>query len=347
MKFSPDTLKEFAINCFCAAGVEALHAKQIAENLLLADLRGVGSHGVTRIPIYTERLVAGVVNPRPDMKVVRETGALALIDGDNGPGPVVSYFANALVIQAAKKFGIAAAAVSSSNHNGILAAYTMEAAAAGLIGIAATNAPKSMAVVGGREPLVGTNPLSFALPRANGSPVVLDMATSVVARGKIVELAKRGGSIPEGWALDADGRPTTDARAAEQGVILPFSGGKGSGLAIMVEALCGILSGGLFGPQINNLYSDFVNPQGVGHFFLAIDPSALGERGQFESRVDIFAGMIKASLKAIGVEEILLPGEPEIRLEQRTRLDGIELPPNVVTDLNEAAAKLRVPALQS
>jgi len=173
------------------------------------------------------------------------------------------------------------------------------------------------------------------------------MATSVVARGKIVELAKRGGSIPEGWALDADGRPTTDARAAEQGVILPFSGGKGSGLAIIVEALCGILSGGLFGPQINNLYSDFVNPQGVGHFFLAIDPAALGEHGQFESRVDIFAGMIKASLKAVGVEEILLPGEPETRLEQRTRLDGIELPPNVVTDLNETAAKLRVPALQS
>lgn len=203
----------------------------------------------------------------------------------------------------------------------------MEAAEAGLIGIAATNAPKSMAVVGGREPLIGTNPLSFALPRADGSPAVLDMATSVVVRGKIVELAKRGGSI------------------AEQGVILPFSGGKGSGLAIMVEALCGILSGGLFGPQINNLYSDFVNPQGVGHLFLAIDPAVIGEGGQFETRVDIFAGMIKASLKAAGVEEILLPGEPETRLEQRIRADGIELPPNVITDLNETAAKLGVPAL--
>ena len=345
MRFSPDLLRTFAIRCFAAAGLEAVHAEQIADNLVLADLRGVASHGLTRIPIYTDRLVKGVVNPRPRMTVVKEAGAVALVDGDNGPGPVVSCFANDLAVRTGKRCGIGFVSVCKSNHNGISAAYTIEAARAGLIGMASTNAPKSMAVAGGREALLGTNPISIAVPRAGGDPLVLDMATSVVARGKVVEKAKRGESIPPGWALDNEGFPTTDARAAEKGVILPFSGAKGSGLAIMLEILCGVLSGGLFGPQLNNLYSDFVNPQGIGHFFLTIDPGTLGDRAAFLSRVGVYAGMLKDSLPAGGVDEILLPGEPEMRLEAYNRAHGIDLPDNVVADLNQAAARLGVPAL--
>jgi LDH2 family malate/lactate/ureidoglycolate dehydrogenase len=343
VKFKPVLLREFAAACFVATGVSRPQAAEIADNLVLADLRGVGSHGVTRIPIYAERLRAGVVNPKPEPKVVRSFGGLALVDGDNGPGQVVSRFANDHAIGLARAHGIGAVTVRNSNHDGILAAYTAQTAAAGLIGIATTNAPKSMAVFGGRVPILGTNPLSIALPRASGRPIVLDMATSVVARGKIVEKAKRGESIPAGWALDADGAPTTDAVTAEKGVILPFSGGKGSGLAIVVEALSGILSGGLFGAQIHNLYSDFVNPQGIGHFFLALDPEVLAEPGApFAARVDAFADMLKASPTASGFTEILLPGEPEIRLEAANH-DGIDLPENVVADLDEIADRLGVP----
>lgn len=347
MNVAPPVLRAFATRCFEAVGVESVHAGQIADSLLLADLRGIASHGVTRIPIYTERLLRGVVNPRPRVSVLRDAGALALVSGDNGPGAVVSCFANSLAIRRAEEYGVAVVSVRDSNHNGICAAYSMQAARAGLIGIAATNAPKSMAVAGGREPLLGTNPISFAIPRAGGEPLVLDMATSVVARGKIVEKAKRGESIPADWALDSGGRPTTDARAAETGVMLPFSGAKGSGLAIMIEILCGVLSGGRFGPQLNNLYTDFINPQGIGHFFLIIDPSTLCDVDLFAGRVDALAGMIKASLRAAGVEEILLPGEPEARLEARSNALGVVLPDNVVSDLDETAARLRVPTLHN
>ncbi|MDE1937889.1 MAG: Ldh family oxidoreductase [Alphaproteobacteria bacterium] len=345
MSYSVNVVKTFSRNCFIAARVNSEHAEQISDNLVHADLRGIASHGLTRIPIYVERILRGVVKAAPQMKVLTDKGPLKLVDGDNASGAVASCFANALAIRSAKEFGICLVTVRNSNHNGIAAAYTIEMARAGLLGICATNVSKSMAIAGSMVPVLGTNPISFSVPRKGHEPIVLDMASSVVARGKIVEAAKRGDPIPEGWALDSEGQPTTDSVAAEKGVILPFSGVKGSGMALMVDMFSGVLANSLFGALIPNLYSNFTDPQRIGHFFLAIDPHALEDGAAFEDRVETFVGMIKSAKRAAGVDEILLPGEPEMRLEARRRVEGITLPPKVIADLNETAKSLGVPPL--
>jgi LDH2 family malate/lactate/ureidoglycolate dehydrogenase len=199
-----------------------------------------------------------------------------------------------------------------------------------------------MAVWGGRDPVIGTNPLSFAVPAGRHPPIVLDMATSVVARGKVVEKAKRGEAIPAGWALDRAGKPTTDAKAAETGVILPL-GPKGSGLAIFVDVLCGVLAGAAYGNLLNNMYRNFTDPQDIGHFFLALDIAAFQPPALFAERIDDMIDRLKASARAEGHEDVVMPGEIEARLEQRLSREGIVLPPNVLDDLRRTAGMLGVP----
>lgn len=342
--FPVGQLETFASRCFQACGMVPEEAALVAANLVLADLRGVASHGVTRIPIYADRLQRGVVNARARPVAVADAGALLLVDGDNGAGAVVSHFANGLAMQRAREFGSCIVSVRRSNHHGICSAYAMQAAERGLIGVVATNASRSMAVAGGREAVIGTNPVAFAVPRTGQPPLVLDMATAVVARGRIVEMAKRGESIPEGWALDAGGNPTTDARAAERGVVLPFGGAKGSGLAVVVELLCSVLSGATLGPHIPNLYADFERPQDIGHLFIVIDPQRIG-RDDVALQAQTLAGLLKSSAPAVGAAEVLMPGEPEARLQAQRRAAGVPLPENVVQELQDWAQRLGVPAL--
>lgn len=342
--FPADQLEAFASRCFQACGMAPEDAALVAANLVLADLRGVASHGVTRIPVYAERLRRGVVNARARPVVMADAGALLLVDGDNGAGAVVSHFANGLAMRRAREYGSCIVSVRRSNHHGICSAYALQAAEQGLIGVVATNAARSMAVAGGREAVIGTNPIAFAVPRAGHLPLVLDMATAVVARGRIVEMAKRHESIPTGWALDADGHPTTDAQAAERGVVLPFGGTKGSGLAVVVELLCSVLSGATLGPRIPNLYADFERPQDIGHLFIAIDPQRIG-RDDVAQQAQALAGLLKSSEPAAGVPEVLMPGEPEARLEAQRRAAGVPLPEHVVMELQDWAQRLGVPAL--
>ena len=238
--FPVATLRAFSNGVFTAAGLAPEDAATVTDCLIHADLRGHASHGLTRIPIYAERLHRGVVNANPRVTVTPTAPSFLVVDGDNGPGPVVSLKAMDAAIETAKAQGVAAASIRASNHNGPGSFYVERAVEAGCIAIAMTNAPPSMAVFGGRDPVIGTNPITFGTPVTGNAPVLLDMATSVVARGKIVEAAKRGEAIPEGWALDRDGNPTTDGQAAEKGVVLPMSGPKGSALAIMV---CGPIPG--------------------------------------------------------------------------------------------------------
>ncbi|MAZ14801.1 MAG: hypothetical protein CL535_00480 [Ahrensia sp.] len=198
-----------------------------------------------------------------------------------------------------------------------------------------------MAVFGGREPALGTNPITFGAPVAGGSPILLDMATSVVARGKIVEASKRGDPIPDGWALDAAGKPTNDSNAAERGVVLPMSGAKGSGLAIMVEVLAGVLSGGRFAGQLGNLYSDFETPQDIGHFLMLIDVSGQA----FAGKTGRLVAELKSTALADGFDEIMMPGEVE---QQRMHAaDGIDLPENVLCDLDQIALEVGVAPLRA
>ena len=336
-------LRDYATRVFEAVGLSGDHAACVADNLVLADLRGIDSHGVTRIPIYAERLQRGVVNATPALRAEHEGGPLVVVDGDNGPGAVVGRYAVDLAIEAARKHGIGAALAHSSNHFGICAYYALRATEQNCLAIVMTNSPPSMAVHGSAEPGVGTNPFAFAAPVQGRKPVVLDFASSVVARGKIVEKAKKGEPIPEGWALDKAGRPTTSAKAAEEGTVLPFAGPKGSGLGLLVDILCGVLTGAAFGPLISNLYNDFENPQNIGHFFLVIDPGAVATDGEFEKRNAQFAAHIKSLRAAAGFAEILLPGEPEDRFADRHAAQGIPLSVTTMQALRDFSRPLGIP----
>jgi LDH2 family malate/lactate/ureidoglycolate dehydrogenase len=327
-------LRAFSNGIFQAVGLSKADATSVTEAMIHADLRGHGSHGTTRIPIYAQRVKAGVVKARPDIRITRRTPAFLQVDGDNGPGPVVSDAALDALLATVRETGVAVAAIGHSNHNGPGSYYVERAVRAGCIAIAMTNAPPSMAVFGGRAPALGTNPITFGVPVAGDAPILLDMATSVVARGKIVEAAKRGETIPEGWGLDADGRPTRDSRAAEAGVVLPMSGAKGSGLAIMVEVLAGVLSGGRFAGDLGNLYSDFEMPQDIGHFMMLIDVSGT----DVPSGAGRLVEALKATALAEGFERILMPGE--IEQARAASADGIDLPENVLADLDRLARDL-------
>jgi LDH2 family malate/lactate/ureidoglycolate dehydrogenase len=332
-RFAVADLEAFASAVFRSAGLSPDHAAEVAENLIVADLRGIDSHGVTRVPIYAERLKRGVVNARPRIRVERGAKAAVVVDGDNGPGAVVGLAAMREAIERAQTYGVGLVVARRSNHYGICSHYMLKAVEAGCIGMSASNTAPSMAVFGSREPAVGTNPISFGAPAGSYPPYILDMATSVVARGKIIEKSKRGEPIPLGWALDRDGHPTTDSVAAAEGVVLPFSGPKGSGLAIMVDILCGVLSGAAFGSLIGNLYNDFENEQNIGHFFLALDVATLRDPQEFARGMEEMIAMLKTRARAPGFDEILMPGEYEARLTADTQVNGIVLPANVIADL--------------
>lgn len=345
MRYPVAILREFSIDLFETAGLSPDDAAVVTDCLIHADLRGHASHGLTRIPVYAERIIAGVVKARPEVTVQRNGPAFLVIDADNGPGPVVTMHALGVAIETARREGACVAVIGHSNHNGSGSFYVEKAVEAGCLAIAMTNAPPSMAVFGGREPVIGTNPITFGTPVSGAAPVLLDMATSVVARGKIVEKSKRGEAIPEGWALDGDGRPTTDARSAEAGVVLPMSGPKGSALAIMVEVLCGVLSGGRFARTMGNLYTDFETPQDVGHFLLLVDTTHASLGAAYAARVASLVDELKASAQADGFDEILMPGEVEVRRARKSGAEGISLPQNVVDELATLATRLGVAKL--
>lgn len=343
--FSPEAIGKFSRDVFEASGLSPEDAATVTDVLIHADLRGHASHGLTRIPIYAQRLKAGVVKARPEIRIDRTAPAFLSVDGDNGPGPVVSERALQAVLETVQETGVCVAAVSHSNHNGSSSYYVEKAVAAGCLAISMTNAPPSMAVFGGRQSVIGTNPITFGTPVSGDTPILMDMATSVVARGKIVEAAKRQETIPEGWALDSDGKPTTDGVAAEKGVVLPLSGPKGSALAIMVEVLCGVLSGGRFAGSLGNLYKDFVTPQDIGHFFLVIDLSKTHVASVYPDRVQDLVTELKTCATADGFDEILMPGEIERNRERAGHVEGIALPSHVIADLEAVAREMGAPPL--
>jgi LDH2 family malate/lactate/ureidoglycolate dehydrogenase len=341
--FSVQYLTSLASRIFEKAGLSSAHARIEADNLVYAERRGHSAHGVTRIPIYTRRLLCGAVNHAPNIRVESRSASAAIVHGDNGPGAVVSDAAMKAAIALARKTGIGMVVARGSNHNGPCAFYSTQASDCSLIGVSATNAPVSMAVWGSRGRALGTNPFSFAIPAGNHPSIVIDMASSMVARGKIVEAAKRGEQIPEGLALSAEGAPTTDAKTAEAGVMLPFAGPKGSGIAVLVDLVSGVLSGASFGSLVNNLYSEFQKPQDNGHFFMAIDPALFMPRQEFLSRVDQYIALLKSTPLAQGFSEVLMPGEPELLQEATCKRTGISLPENVVADIRAVCVELDLP----
>lgn len=243
------------------------------------------------------------------------------------------------VLTRADSLGVGGATVKHSNHFGAASVYALRAVEAGCIGIVLSPASRSLAPFGSMEPMFGTNPIAVAVPAGPHFPWMMDMATSIAARGHIRVAARRGEPIPEGWALDAEGRPTTDAEAALKGVMLPFAGPKGSALAMMVDILGGVLSGSAFGGEIRDMTQDFTAPQDVGHLFLALKVDTFLPEAEFAARMEEKIHRLKALKPAAGFDEVCYPGEREAWLAARRRAEGIPIPPETMRVLNEVASR--------
>ncbi|QVQ52646.1 Ldh family oxidoreductase [Spiractinospora alimapuensis] len=336
-------LRNVVTRIFTAAGLSEEGAATTADHLVQAELRGVSSHGVSRTAVYVERVRSGLVDPRPTMRTEAETPVSARLDGGNGPGIVVARAAMETAIDKAKASGMGAVAVHRSNHCGMLAYYTSAAADRGLIALATTSAPPTMAPWGAAAPFFGTNPLSYAVPVAGERPnIVFDMATSTVARGKIILADKKGEPIPIGWALDASGSPTQDPAAGVQGTMLPLGGAKGSGLALLVDILSGVLSGANYGPHIPPLYDNPHTEQDVGHFFLAMNPDLFTAPGEFADRMAGVAEEVTALRPATDHSRVYLPGEPEAVRAAENLEAGLDLAPEVRAEIAATADALDV-----
>ena len=320
---APEAMSDYVSAVFHARGVPAGDARIIADCLVRADLRGVDTHGVTRIGIYLERLEKGLVNPKPALTPVQTTPVVAHLDGRDGFGFVVATRAMETSIAMAKQYGLGLTGVKRSTHFGMAACYLLQAVEAGFIGIVFTNASPAMPPWGGREALLGTSPFAVGIPGGARGPVILDMAPSVAARGKIRKALREGRPIPEGYALDGEGRPTTDPAAALEGVVLPMGGPKGSGLSMLMDVLGGVITGAAFAGDVGNQYEDFERPQDVGHFIMALRPDLFMPQAEMLARMDTLLDRVKASPRAEGFDEILAPGEPEARHEARRRREGV------------------------
>jgi LDH2 family malate/lactate/ureidoglycolate dehydrogenase len=336
-KYRAADLTRLATSIFVHEGLPPSDAKIVAESLVTADLRGIDTHGVARIPSYVERFPKRLVEPRPQIVVTSRMPWAASIDGGNGMGPVVANRAMSEAIDRAESFGIGAATAHRSNHFGAAAHYALQAVAHDCIGITLTPASKSLAPFGSREPLFGTNPIAVAVPAGSHAPWVMDMASSVAARGHIRLAARHGKPIPEGWALDELGRPTTDAEAALAGVMLPFAGVKGSALAMLIDILGGVLSGSGFAGTIRDMTRDFDAPQDVGHFFLAMKVEAFMPLPEFNERMETAIARLKGLKPAAGFTEVLYPGEPEARRQRKHLEHGIPLTPEVYDSIKRVA----------
>ncbi|MGE5586707.1 MAG: Ldh family oxidoreductase [Clostridia bacterium] len=338
----PARLKVFATRCLTRAGMQEAHAEVVADSLVFADLRKVSSHGIARLQIYIKRLQLGLVSPAPQIRIVAERGNVAIIDGGNGPGQVIAKAAMEQAMSIAGQRGIGACGVRNSNHCGALAYYSMMAIERDMIGIAMTNANPTMAPWGGSTAMLGTNPISMAVPAGEELPVVMDMATSAAARGKVILAAKEGKEIPLGWGINGQGEPTTDPREALKGALVPLGGAKGYALALMVDVLSGVLTGAHCGSHVGALYDNLVEPQGAGHFMCAVNISDFMEPAAFKARMDQVIRELKMAKPARGVDRVYLPGEPEFMAERERRQSGIPLDRAVFEELRATGASVGV-----
>ncbi len=353
--FPTDTLREFSRRVFLHFGAPERDAEQAADVLVCADLRGIDSHGVARLHSYFEMLSSGRVNPTPKIKVVRSTASTATIDGDNGLGLVVGPQANCFAMDLADKSGSGWVSVCNTNHFGIAGYYVLKALERDLIGWAMTNSTKLVAPLWGAERMLGTNPIAIGFPGKEEPPIVIDMATSATAYGKI-EMARRNGSpIPHGWAIDSEGRGTKNPDdMVEGGALLPLGsdrehgGHKGYCLAIMVDMLSCVLSGANWGPFAPPFALRHEIParsvgKGIGHFFGAIRIDAFIDPQVFKDQVDEYIRVFRATKPMPGTNGPIIPGDPERAMEHVRLESGIPLIPAVLEDLLDICRKTGIP----
>lgn len=336
---SETELGELATNALRGLGLERKDATDAARILVLADLFGVTTHGVSRIESYGERLEIGGIKPRPRIALERVAPTIVRVDGDNGVGPLVGFRALEAAMEAAREYGTAIALARGSNHFGPVAPYNYIAAQAGFASLIGSNATTTIAPWGGREARLGNSPCGFGVPNPKGSPIILDMAISVAARAKIRNAEKAGTSIPDTWATDKDGKPTTDPKAALQGFLQPIGGHKGYGLALIVDLLAGVLSGAAYLTHVKSWVDAPEQPQNLGHYFLLIDTTRLGTGDWLAERMNDFAEILHSTPAADPNSPVLVPGEIESRNMERQRKEGIPVDRQLLAKLETFAAR--------
>ena len=352
--FPHTQLHDFVVRVLVHFDVPENDALEAADILIAADLRGIDSHGVARLKPYVDRLESGRINPRPSIRIVRETPGTATVDGDNGLGLVVGPFANALAIEKAKTVGTGWVSVRNSNHFGIAGYYPLQAIEHDLIGIAMTNASRIVAPLWSAEGMLGTNPIAIAFPGFHEPPIVIDMATSTVAFGKIEIAHRQDQPVPEGWAIDKNGGPAqAPEMMIEGGALLPLGssrqmgGHKGYCLATMVDILSCVLSGASWGPFAPS-FAPMATPRagnvgkGIGHFFGAWQIDGFIDPEEFKQQIDQWIATFRASKPVAGTDGPLIPGDPEREAEKQRIKQGIPLLPVVAENLRDISRRTGV-----
>lgn len=345
-RINADELQSFVAGVFQQVGMSEADAELLAESLVFADLRGIHSHGVLRVPEYVLKLTAKGVNPKGRPKVVKAFGGCLVVDGDNSMGQMGMHFAMRQAILRAEVHGIAAVAVRGSNHSGAMAFYATQALPYDMIGIATTNALPTMAPWGGVDKVVGINPLGVAIPTATELPIIYDAAFSGSSHGKIRIHQQKGLPIPANWALDKEGNPTSDPAAAIDGLLLPIGEFKGVALALIMGILSSMLSGAGYGLESGNMV-DGAKAGMDGHFVAAIKIAAFEEPRHFKERVDKAIREIHGVRKAPGFDHTYAPGELEQLREREYRQNGIPINDVTLADLRRTADQFNIPALTS
>jgi L-2-hydroxycarboxylate dehydrogenase (NAD+) len=338
----PEALLAFVTAIFEAAGLDHPAAEVYAQSLVNTNLWGIDSHGVLRLPVYARRLVKKAMNPRPNIRTLRGSQGLEVLDGDNGPGPVVGRAAMERAIALAQQHNVGVVGAIHSNHFGAAASYARLAVEHGYIGIAMTNVNPNVVAPGGSQPVVGNNPLAVAIPTYGQFPFVLDLALSSVAGGKLLLASKKGEKIPLDWATDTQGRPTDDPAVGFAGFLLPLGGHKGLGLAYVVDILCGLITGGVFLDQLKGMYKFPDDPSLTSHLMIALNISAIISPDEMRARMAAFQQTVKASPMWEASKEMLIPGEIEHRMAMARRAQGIPLPVKLYDELLSLAQELGV-----
>jgi (2R)-3-sulfolactate dehydrogenase (NADP+) len=330
MKKNARELFHLAKQALLNAGAHETMADAAAQHLVRAEEQGLPTHGMSRVPFYCSMLRNGRADGAARPALATEKAAVCLIDNADGLPYESCALAIEEVIQRARRYGIGFAGIRNSAHVGVLGIHLLKVAAAGLVGVAFTNSPAAIPAWGGKKALFGTDPVAFAFPRKDADPIVVDLALTTVVRGKIMVAMQKGERIPEGWALDRDGRPTTDPKEAiERGSLFPIGGAKGAMLALAFELVCAALTGAAIGPEADSFFAEQGNKPRIGQAFLAIDPAALAGTDRYRERVD---AVVRAMLADEGVR---LPGAKRFASAKRLAQEGIEVPDDLLAKIEK------------
>ncbi|SNS86856.1 Ldh family oxidoreductase [Tropicimonas sediminicola] len=339
-------LEAFIGRCLEACTMPGPDAAKVAGLMAQADLMGQDGHGVFRLPMYVRRIRAGGMNMTPTFERLSERPATALIDGDNGMGHLVMHHATELAMDKARTTGVAWVGARHSNHAGPASLYAMMPARENMIGLyLAVGSANHMPPWGGTDMLLSTNPIAVAVPSQEYPPIVLDMATTVAAYGKVKTAAQRGETMPEGWMIDREGRPLTDPARASEGFLLPIGGPKGYGLSLIFGILAGVLNGAAFGRDVVDFNAEAETVTNTGHMILALDIAAFADPAAFRAGIDDVWRQMKSSARMPGVGEIRLPGERLHRVMIERKAEGIPIPAQLRNALDRLAADLGVASL--